>query len=78
MRAYVLLLFVAVQIGAVSLAPLGCAVDAAKRSGPAHRADAPNTELYAPGSLMLPGVEVEVHAARLAGRGDSSLEFLVG
>lgn len=78
MRAYVLLLFVAVQLGAVYLGPLGCAVDAARKPKPAHRTDAPNAELHAPGSLVLPGVEVEVLAARLAGRGDSSLEFLVG
>jgi len=78
MRAYGLLLFVVVQIGAVCLGPFGCAVDPAKEPKPAHRADAPNAEVLVPDSQMLPGVEVEVLAARLAGRGDSSLEFLVG
>lgn len=78
MRAYGILLFVVVQIGAASVGPLGCAGDAAREPKPKHRADAPIGESHSPGSLVLPGVEVEVLAARLAGRGDSSVEFLVG
>lgn len=78
MRACGLLLVVSMRVVAACLGLLGCAVDAEREPKPAHRAAAPNAEVHAPASLMLPGVEVEVLAARLAGRGDSSLEFLIG
>lgn len=78
MRVNGIALFVLMQIGTVCLGPLGCAVGAAREPNPAHRTDTPDAESPIPASLMLPGVEVEVLAARLAGRGDSSLEFLVG
>lgn len=70
-------------IGLVLLGLLGCTRDA-PRPALAHRIDAPEEHAHGQPSVfpiepeVLPGVEVEVLAARLGGRGDAYLTFMVG